>query len=110
MSIARGEKSNFDNGIFLEPEHVTRKMCGTLRAGQWSPGSLVTVEKDLRRVTALSYIQTAFRPCDSESTQPMIERGSAPSVYSHPTPRSAVPPFLFRVSRTFLDPFTGAKV
>jgi len=30
---------------------------------------LVTVEKDLGCVTGLSYIQTAFRPRDSESTR-----------------------------------------
>lgn len=45
------------------------KICGALWAERWSLGSLVTVEKDLRCVTGLSYIQTAFRPCDSESTQ-----------------------------------------
>lgn len=44
-------------------------MSDALRAGYQSPGSLVIVEKDLRHVTGLSHIQTAFRPRDSESTK-----------------------------------------
>lgn len=74
-SIAKGEEERrtvFRQRIFLK----LGQNCDVLyvkratHCGQRSPGSLVIVEKDLRScVTGLSHIQTAFRPCDSESTR-----------------------------------------
>lgn len=63
---------NFDSEYFWNWDiicDVICKMRDALRVECWSPGSLVIVEKDLRHMTGLSHIQTAFRPRDSESTE-----------------------------------------